>query len=236
MIEQKNVILAVAVSIVILLGWQYFYETPRLEEQQARIELQQKEEAAQNAKLGVTLSGSPVGSAPADGSAIVGAAPATGGSAGSSAPRLGVDMSASNPGHASGLTKPTASQSRQKALKETPRIPMESDRLTGSISLVGGRIDDVVLHDYREELDKDSPEIVLLWPTRTEQPYYAEFGWIGDGVTLPNAETVWTPRGSRLTPKTPLLLTWDNGAGLVFERRYSIDDNYMVTLTQRVKN
>jgi YidC/Oxa1 family membrane protein insertase len=238
MIEQKNVILAVAISIVILLGWQYFYETPRLEEHQARLEQQRLEEAARNAKLGATLPGSAVGGATADGSTIVGAAPATGttGATGSTAPRLGVDMSSSSARQAMSLTKPTASQSRRKALKATPRIPLESDRLTGSISLVGGRIDDVVLHDYRESLDKDSPEIVLLWPTKTEQPYYAEFGWIGDGVTLPDAETVWTPRGSRLTPKTPLLLTWDNGAGLVFERRYSIDENYMVTLTQRVKN
>ncbi|MBL4720538.1 MAG: membrane protein insertase YidC [Alphaproteobacteria bacterium] len=239
MIEQKNVILAVAISIVILLGWQYFYETPRLEEQQARIALEQQAEAERNAKLGVVLPGSPTSAslgatAPATGAPAAGM-PAVGAS-GSSGPRLGVDMSVGNQKIIDGLTKPSSSESREAALKATPRIPLRSERLSGSISLVGGRIDDLVLTGYHEELDKSSPEIVLLRPTKSEKPYYAEFGWIGEGVKTPTAETLWTARGTRLTPKTPLLLTWENGDGVTFERRYGLDDNYMVTLTQRVKN
>jgi YidC/Oxa1 family membrane protein insertase len=229
MIEQKNIILAVVISIVILLGWQYIYEGPRLAEQRARLEQQQKEQAAQAQK-----SGSPVGAVMPQGAGTQGAG--TGASGQSGQPRLGVDVSSASQGMAGGLQKPSLSETRAAALKASPRVPLHSDRLDGSVSLVGGRIDDLVLRGYHEELDKSSPEIVLLWPTKTEQPYYAEFGWLGKDAKLPTSDTLWKTRGSRLSPKTPLLLTWDNGEGLTFERHYSLDDNYMITLTQRVKN
>ena len=224
MIEQKNVILAVVISIVILLGWQYVYEGPRLAEQRARQEQQQKEQAAQNLK-----SGSPVGAV----------APKTAGpliDGGAGQPRLGVDMSSANKDLMGGAVQPSPSESREAALKASPRVPIRSERLDGSISLLGGRIDDLLLRDYREELDRSSPEIVVLRPIKSERPYYAEFGWLGKDVKLPTADTLWKTRGSRLSPKTPLLLTWDNGAGMIFERQYSLDDNFMITLTQRVKN
>lgn len=233
MIEQKNMIMAVVISIVILLGWQYLYEAPRMAEQRALQEQRQKEEAAQNAQLGGSIPGSPVGAgAPQQ----QGAQSGTTGSGATGGPRLGVNMSSANKALIGGSATPTQSESREAALKASPRVPLHSDRLDGSISLVGGRIDDLILRDYRESLDKNSSEIVLLWPTDTQQPYYAEFGWLGKDVKLPKADTLWKTRGSRLSPKTPLLLTWDNGEGLTFERHYSLDENYMITLTQRVKN
>ena len=231
MIEQKNIILAVVISIVILLGWQYIYEGPRLAEQLALQAQQQKEEAARIEQSGGTVPGLPVG---ANVPQQQGAGP--GSAAQVAGPRLGVDMSTANKGLMGGFAKPTQSESREAALKASPRVPLHSERLDGSISLVGGRIDDLILRDYRETLDKNSSEIVLLWPTETQQPYYAEFGWLGKDVNLPKADTLWKTRGSRLSPKTPLLLTWDNDEGLVFERHYSLDENFMITLTQRVKN
>jgi YidC/Oxa1 family membrane protein insertase len=233
MIEQKNMIMAVVISIVILLGWQYLYEAPRIEAQRALQAQQKQEEAARMAQSGGSIPGSPVGAtAPQQ----QGVNSGTSGSGTAEGPRLGVDMSAANQGLIGGLARPSAEESREAVLKASPRVPLRSDRLHGSISLVGGRIDDLVLRDYRETLDKSSSEIVLLWPTKSEKPYYAAFGWLGAGVKVPTANTLWKTRGSRLSPDTPLLMTWDNGEGLIFERHYSLDENYMITLTQRVKN
>jgi len=106
--------------------------------------------------------------------------------------------------------------------------------------LVGGIIDDLSLHDYRTELSPDSPEIILLLPKGLKNAYYADFGWIaGSGnksEAVPTPDTVWTADVAELTPTQPVTLSWDNGAGLVFKKTISIDDNYMFSVVQRVEN
>ena len=79
--------------------------------------------------------------------------------------------------------------------------------------------------------------VELLQPAGTAKPYYAEFGWTGAaGVKLPDRESVWTADRQELTPETPVTLRWDNGAGLLFEQHIALDNNYMFTITQRVRN
>jgi len=217
MIEQKNVLVAIVVSIAILFGWQYFIEGPRIDKQQALMEKQRLEEEARQKAAGAQ---------PA-----VPGRPPTSETATPAGSDLGPNLGAAGlgPNAAPGAT-------REAALAQSPRVKIRSNRLDGSISLIGGRIDDLVLRDYRETLDPESANIVLLHPTRSERPYYAEFGWIGKGVKLPKADTRWTANGTVLSPGKPVTLSWDNGEGLVFELTYALDDNYMMTLTQRVKN
>lgn len=125
---------------------------------------------------------------------------------------------------------------REEALKATQRIAIESGRLVGSIALTGGRIDDLVLRDYRETVDPESPNIVLLEPTGTARPYYIQTGWLSQNNMFLGHDVVWQADGDRLTPEQPVTLTWDNGEGLVFERVLSLDDDYMFTVVQRVRN
>ncbi|MBJ7415028.1 MAG: membrane protein insertase YidC [Niveispirillum sp.] len=133
-----------------------------------------------------------------------------------------------------------AVRDRASVLAETGRVAISTPSLHGSINLRGGRVDDLTLAKYKTTPDKNSPEVVLLAPVGTEHPYYAEFGWVaanaGDTVALPKADTVWTASANTLTPDSPVTLSWDNGAGLVFERTFAIDANYMFTVTQRVRN
>jgi YidC/Oxa1 family membrane protein insertase len=129
-----------------------------------------------------------------------------------------------------------------------PRIKIESLReedgkehgVQGSIRLTGARIDDLQLHGYHESQDKNSPEIVVLAPAGSAHPYYAEFGWVkdtGSSVVVPDANSVWqAPAGARLTPTTPVTLTWDNGQGLLFKRTVALDQNYLFTVTDEVEN
>ncbi len=126
---------------------------------------------------------------------------------------------------------------------EMPRVTIETDRIAGSVSLLGGRIDTLDLLDYRTELEDGAPTISLLAPTNAEQPYFAYHGWwpeIGSGMTfadLPNANTPWAlASGDTLTTETPLVLQWTNEKGLSFEREIAIDENYMFTITQTVTN
>jgi YidC/Oxa1 family membrane protein insertase len=137
-----------------------------------------------------------------------------------------------------GAAATPGAESRAAALAEEPRVRISTPRLHGSISLKGGRIDDVTLATYHETTDPKSPEVVLLWPTGTKDPYFAEFGWVAvtAGAKVPGSDTLWTASGGPLTPTAPVVLTWDNGAGLTFTRTISVDENYMFTVRDAVKN
>ncbi len=133
-----------------------------------------------------------------------------------------------------------AAASREAALAASPRVKIESQHVNGSVSLKGGRIDDLALIKYRETVDPKSPAIVLFSPSSAPHPYYAEFGWVGaSGATakLPDANTVWKQEGSgSLTPERPLVLTYDNGDGLQFRRTIALDQNYLFTIKDDVTN
>lgn len=118
------------------------------------------------------------------------------------------------------------------------RIKIDNGTVFGSMSLLGGRLDDIALHHHYDTLAAKN-NVVVLSPRDTEHPRFFEHGWVAKepGVALPNAQTLWSVRGNRkLGPDSPVTLFWDNGQGLRFERVYSIDDNYLVTLEQRVVN
>jgi YidC/Oxa1 family membrane protein insertase len=121
--------------------------------------------------------------------------------------------------------------------REVPRVKINAARVAGSISLLGARLDDLVLNDYRETLAKDSPLVQLLEPGQDPQPSFLQFGWTGEaGVKVPDNATLWTASGTTLTHGKPVTLSWDNGAGLSFEIAFAIDDNYMFKVEQRVRN
>jgi YidC/Oxa1 family membrane protein insertase len=129
---------------------------------------------------------------------------------------------------------------RAEALATSPRVPIDTPSLRGSIALKGGRLDDLALSKYRETVDPKSPPIFLLSPTGTADPFYAEFGWTPGGnakVAVPGPDTVWKQAGSgALTANHPITLTWDNGQGLEFRRTISVDDKYMFNVRQEVVN
>jgi YidC/Oxa1 family membrane protein insertase len=121
---------------------------------------------------------------------------------------------------------------------EVPRLKIAAPRVEGSISLLGARVDDIVLRDFRETIQPDSPLVRLLEPRSDPQPYYVQFGWTGVGdVKVPDPNTtLWKASGDVLGAGKPLTLSWDNGAGLTFEIEFAIDDDYMFTANQRVRN
>ncbi|MEL6680396.1 MAG: membrane protein insertase YidC, partial [Pseudomonadota bacterium] len=137
-------------------------------------------------------------------------------------------------------TQPASLQPRAAALEEAPRVAIETPRLSGSLSLAGGRIDDLHLVDYFETLAQEET-VTLLSPAGTSNAYYALHGWaptVDLGFDqVPNPSTPWElEAGETLTPSTPVTLRWDNGAGLIFRKTIAVDENYMFDVTQSIEN
>ncbi|SFF83397.1 protein translocase subunit yidC [Novosphingobium sp. CF614] len=128
-------------------------------------------------------------------------------------------------------------QDLKTALSHGGRVPVAAPGLSGSINLTGALIDDLVINRHRETVEKNSGPVRIYSPVGTPAQQFAQFGWVGEGVTTPNANTVWAvPGGARLTPSTPVTLTWNNGAGQTFAITLKIDGDYMITADQSLEN
>ncbi len=214
MSDNRNTILAVILSGLVLIGWQYFYNVPQME----------KQRAAQQAQSELAKP------APQPGSTTP---PAT-------TPQTGAAPAPSANAPAANQPASAAPVSRDAAIAAVPRVKIDTPRVSGSISLKGARIDDLSLVQFRETVDPSSPPIVLYSPSGTAEPYYAEFGWVpaaGSTVKLPDRDTLWQQEGAgSLTPSSPVVLKYDNGDGLAFRRTISIDDRYLFTIKDDVAN
>ena len=125
------------------------------------------------------------------------------------------------------------------ALKNAPRVKIDAPAVRGSISLLGARLDDIVLNDYRETIQPNSPNVKLLQPLAGPDPYYVQFGWSapeGQTARLPGDDTVWTASAPELTTAQPVTLSWNNGEGLIFRIALTIDDHYMFAARQEVQD
>ncbi|WP_375255232.1 membrane protein insertase YidC [Yoonia sp.] len=138
---------------------------------------------------------------------------------------------------------PALTAPREDAQPETEaaRIAIETDEFSGSISLQGGRIDDLALTQYRETIEKDADVVRLLRPVGEFGAYFATFGWTAtdglDASSVPGPDTIWSlESGNTLTATSPVTIAWDNGAGQIFRTEISVDDAFMFSFAQSVEN
>ena len=174
--NNRNMLLAILLSGMVLIAWHFFYAGPKLQEAQERERrlAVQKTAPSQTTGAQATVPGtagttaqpgaqpggaiSPAGSPPVPGAAVPGAT--------------------------------VAAATREDRIAASPRIAIDAEALKGSISLKGGRIDDLVLPQYKQEVKPGSPPVVLFSPSGSPQPFYAEFGWY-----VPAGSTVKVPTG-----------------------------------------
>jgi len=205
----RNMIIAIVLSVVVLFGWQFLIAGPQAQRAQEQARIAAEQAAAANPGL-------------ANGTATATGTQAT--------PAGGAPANAATPTFAD----------RQTAIAATPRVEIDTASLKGSINLTGGRLDDLELKKYKETVEPDSPIVTVLSPSGVTDGYYVEQGWVpasGSTVKVPDAQTQWTvDANARLTETTPVTLTWDNGAGLVFHRTFAVDANYLFTVTQSIDN
>ncbi|MCV2892848.1 membrane protein insertase YidC [Lentibacter sp. XHP0401] len=193
--QNKNLILAVALSMLVILAWSFFFPPPE----------PTPEQIAETAPNSQTATGD----------------------------------TASVPTAATGTDAPTAATAQPTV--NAPRINVESSVVEGTISLLGGRIDELKLKNYRQDLKEGSDIVQLLKPTSEDGAYYALYGWApGAGLStelVPGPNTIWEiESGETLTPDSPITLKWQNGAGLVFRREVGLDENFMFSVKQSVQN
>ena len=211
--DHKNTIIAIVLSLIVVVGWQYFVGYPQMEKQREQALIKQQEQA--QTQPGATQPN------PAQPGATPGA-----GTSGTPPPVPGTAAPA------------VATASRNAVIAASPRIAIATPTLRGSIDLKGGRIDDLALERYRETTDPNSPAIVLFSPSGAPEAFYAEFGWVaaaGTTAAMPGPDTVWKQEGSgALGIDHPVTLSYDNGAGLIFRRTIAVDDRYLFTLKDQV--
>ena len=193
--DSKNVLMAVILSTVIIVGWQVLVVDPELKKTKTEVTKVEQTTSANNGKP--------------------------------SAPSINNKLPA-----------PQKLISRTDAVSSEQRVRLENEKLTGSISLNGALIDDVVLKTYKETLDKNSKQVVILNPKKMNTGYYLESGWASaNNLKVPDNNSVWTlVKNKSLTPQTPIELEWDNKNGLIFNKKIEIDNQYLFKITESIKN
>lgn len=205
--NQRNLLLAVVLSGLLILGWdfgmRYFYPQP--------------EQPAPSEQI-----------AGADAPALdAGAAPGTTTVAGDSG-SAGGDL-------AETVEAPAGPIDLSAALEDPNRVVIDAPRLAGSINLRGARIDDIVLKDYQQTIEDDSGPVRLFAPENTDGQHFAEFGFVVGDERM-SSRDLWQADGERLTPASPVTLTRTDANGITYSIRLSIDDNYMIDAEQSVAN
>ena len=144
--------------------------------------------------------------------------------------------------------KTSKTKTREEIIKDTEfgmkngeRISIESSSLVGSINLIGGIIDDLILIKYKESLDETSKNIQLFSPNGTKNPYYLEIGWKelsnnSNSIDLPDYKTKWLASSNLLSPNNPVTLSWTNNQKITFNTHIAVDDEYMFSINQEIIN
>ena len=207
----RNMILAIVLSVVVLFGWQFFIAGPQMQRAQQQAEIAAQQAAAANPGLATTTTN-------ADGTtttttAATPATTATGtftdrAAAIAASPRVGIETAALK-----GTINLAGGRLDDLQLKKyTETISPES----GIITLL---------------TPSGAPNGYYV-----EQGWAAASG---STVKVPDSATHWTVEGdasAALTETTPVTIKWDNGAGLTFRRSFAVDANYLFTVTQSIEN
>ncbi len=199
--KNRNYFIAIGLSVVIVLAWQFLYMNPRMEAQQRAAEAQQALQQQQAAQE------------PTPGNVTMGNLPGAG--------------------------QAQATATREQALAKSERVEIDTPAVAGSINLTGARFDDLKLREYHETVDDSSPLITLFSPADTKDGYFGEIGYVGSDTSgqTPGPGTKWTlASGQKLTTTTPVTLSFTNDKGIVFNRTISIDDHYMISVSDKIEN
>ena len=190
--DNKNVFIAIALSMSVLLFWGAFFETPQPVDSKST--QQQKERKNSDNSDSITPN---------------------------------IDQ-----------TIKSDIVSREDSINKVDRIKIENNNVVGSISLKGALIDDISFKNHKQNL-KDNNNVEFLHPKQTENGYYVETGWasIGNKIKVPSADSTWSVEGNNfLGVNKPVVMYWKNKEGILFKKKFEIDEKYLFKITQEVSN
>ena len=207
--DQKNTILAIVLSALVLIGWQIFFGLPQVEKQKQAAQQQQQQQQQQQTQ---PAPGTPAPTAP-------GTAPQAPGQPTTAPPAP--------------LTREAALAASPRVRLETPllagSIALKGGRID-DLSLVKYRetVDPnspaIVLLAPPGSPAPFFAEFGWIPPSSV-------------AVKRPDETTLWTQQGSgALAVEHPVTLVYDNGEGLEFRRTISVDDKYLFTIRDEVAN
>lgn len=205
--NNRNMIIAIVLSVVVLFGWQFFIAGPQLEQAQKRAALEQAQQApATDTSLATPAAD---GSAPVVAGADTSAAGtfATRDAAIAAATRVTIDTPA-----LAGSISLTGARVDDIKLKEYHETVDDNSPIITLLSPSGAPGGYYVEAGWAPAGGATIalPDATTVWAVE------------GDNQTL--------------TVATPVTLVWDNGAGLIFRRTLTVDDHYLFTITQSVEN
>ena len=213
--EQNNFLMAIVLSLAVLLGWQFFVTEPRLAEERAR----QQAAAAQETQNPAAAQNAPQANAPND---------------------LANDLGVDSAPQAAGTAPQVARSKTTNGFDTAPRLRIETPQLSGSISLMGARFDDLILTAYGANAEEDAPRQILLQREGANGHWQAHHGFVAapdSPITLPDETTIWeVSAGRTLTPSSPVTLRHVTPEGIVLTQTISVDENFMFTVTQSAEN
>jgi len=214
--NNKNTILAITLSVMVLIAWQFFYVSPKMEAERKAAELLAQRQLTETSQ---TVSGDTP-------SATTNELPSVSAQTGTETAVVG-----EVPGE--------SASTRDVAIANSARVPFENQHIKGTINLTAGRIDDLSLKDYHETIDKTSPLVILLSPSQAPEGYFAEFGFLGSPTSgdVPGPTTEWKSVGApSLSPGSPVVLEWTNAKNVKFTRTIELDDTFLFTYSDEITN
>jgi YidC/Oxa1 family membrane protein insertase len=207
MTDNKNTILAIVLSALVLLGWQYFFAVPQEKARQEQLQAQQQKQTVPTpGQVGQPPAQGGTPEVPGQTNAPAAAAPVTREAALAGSPRVSI-----------------ATDSLQGS------IALKGGRIDDLALLkfretVDPKSPPIFLLSPSGTADPFYAE-------------FGWTGAAGANVKLPTSETVWTQSGSgALSINHPVTLTYDNGEGFEFRRTIAVDDKYLFTLKDEVTN
>ena len=189
--NQKNLLIAVVLSVVILVGFDFFFKPEKKKFQENSIEqtqMNQRVDSDEDDNL----------------------------------PSINPEVE-------------NKAKKDNKLLEE--RITFNSKRLSGTINLIGATMDDLSLKDYFETINKEN-KIKILNPVSSLSPYFLRIGWASPdkSIKLPNKDSKWKSLKKSYSENEKIELEWDNSEGLTFFRTIEIDENFLISVVDKVQN
>ncbi|HWV20694.1 MAG TPA: membrane protein insertase YidC [Devosia sp.] len=204
--DNRNVILAVVLSMLVLFGWQFFVAGPQMERQQRQNEIIAQQQAEQ-AALAVPATNADGTQAAAADQPLSSQTFADRQSAIAASNRIAIDTE--DLAGSINLTGARIDDLRLEKYRET--VDPESPIIT-LLSPSGAPGGYYVEHGWAPAAGASVtlPDANTVWTVE------------GDATTL--------------TAATPVTLRYDNGQGLIFRRTIALDEHYLFTITQTVEN
>ena len=190
--NQKNLLIAVVLSVVILVGFDFFFKPEKKQFQESSVEqtqMNQRVDSGEDDNL----------------------------------PSINSQIES------------TKVNKEDKLLEE--RITFNSKRLSGTINLIGATMDDLSLKDYFETINKEN-KIKILNPVSSVSPYFLRIGWASPdkSIKLPNKDSKWQSLKKSYSENEKIELEWNNGEGLTFFRTIEFDEDFLISVVDKVQN